>query len=137
MAHRDDHLRRGLAFDRADRVGRATLRFGQKKARSDKARARRRPLAGDFAQIARAEAHQVEQRVEPLVVVEAHVRDLLQLGLGAEGDAETGGLEHANVVGAVADRDRLLDAEVEDLGHVLQDLSLALAVDDRCRARAR
>ena len=44
-----------------------------------------------------------------------------------------GRLEHQHVVGAVADRHRLLEPHLVHLGHVLEHLSLSFAVHDRAR----
>src|SRR5690606_6112883 len=51
--------------------------------------------------------------------------------LGVERDAEAGGAKHVQVVGAVADGDRLGERDAGLLGEALQGDRLALAVDDR------
>ena len=53
--------------------------------------------------------------------------------LGAEGDAQAGGAQHGQVVGAVAHGDHLLQVDAFSGGDLPQQLRLALAVDDRLR----
>ena len=55
---------------------------------------------------------------------------LFDQGFGAEGDAEAGFAEHGQVVGAVADGDRLFQADAFLGGDFPQQLRFALAVDD-------
>src|SRR5882724_11829420 len=50
--------------------------------------------------------------------------------LGVEGDAEAGGGEHGEIISAVADGDRLLERDVFLRGDFLEELRLALGVDD-------
>ena len=91
-----------------------------------------------------ARAIQAGRGVEDLVAGEAeHLQDGVQVGLverrvrllaherlGVEGDAETRGVQHVEVVGAVADRDGLLERDAVLRGEPRQRAGLAGAVDD-------
>ena len=55
--------------------------------------------------------------------------------LGVKGDAEAGGLQHRQIVGAVADRQRLREREAQLRGEPRRVASLASRSDDRLAAR--
>ena len=57
--------------------------------------------------------------------------------LGVKGDAQTRDGEHGQIVGAVADSNRLLQRDVFLRGDLLQELGLALGIDDLAPSRGR
>mmetsp|Transcript_6005 Transcript_6005/g.15284 ORF Transcript_6005/g.15284 Transcript_6005/m.15284 type:complete len:345 (-) Transcript_6005:403-1437(-) len=61
---------------------------------------------------------------------DANLGLLLDLGLSVEGHPEPRELEHRDIVGAVSHSNHLLQAEALLLGDGLQELCLAIAVDD-------
>src|SRR4051794_33066933 len=77
----------------------------------------------------------VEQSRE-VVVLDPRIRGGGGGGLGVVGDAEAGRLEHRNVVGAVADRERVPDLQPKLGGGVEQGAPLGLSPDDRLAYRA-
>ena len=49
-------------------------------------------------------------------MIDPHIRCRPYIGLGAEGHAHSGSLDHADVVGAIANRDGIGGGEAETLG---------------------
>jgi tRNA dimethylallyltransferase len=72
----------------------------------------------------------VEERGE-VGVVDARVRAGCDLRLGAVGDAKAGGLQHREVVGAVADGQRIAKRKAHSGGDVPQGAELGVMAEDR------
>ena len=63
-------------------------------------------------------------------MAQRRVRDLTQCRLGVERDAQPGGRQHVDVVGAIADGDGLLHRYAEFLGEVPKRRSLSGTIND-------
>ena len=86
---------------------------------------RRRSAAGHGVEhLVAGEAEHLQHRVE-VGLVERGVRLLAHERLGVEGDAEAGGVQHVEVVGAVADGDGLLERDAVLRGEPRQRPRLA------------
>ena len=64
-------------------------------------------------------------------MVDARRRPRRHRRLGVIGDAEAGGLDHGEIVGAVADRQRVDGGEAEGLAQLQQRRELGVAAEDR------
>ena len=87
-------------------------------------------LTGVVGELGARVALQIEQRRE-VAVVDARMRGRGDLRLGVIGDAEAGRLDHREIVGAVAGRERLVRREAEALAQFEQRGELRLAPEDR------
>lgn len=86
-------------------------------------------LAGQLLDIPLIQAKQVENITETLPVETGGGLEL-HFALGAPGDAESGGVEHEEVVGAVADGHCLGDGDGILSGEGLQEGAFSSCVDD-------
>src|SRR5205823_12359991 len=84
---------------------------------------------GEGLDVAARDAEQVEDGVEP-ARADGAVRGLAQLGLGVAGDPEPRLLQHVEIVRAVADGDHLLERNPFARRQLLEELRLALRIDD-------
>jgi tRNA dimethylallyltransferase len=64
-------------------------------------------------------------------VLHTRVRSSGDLGLGAIGDAKAGGLQHRKIVGAVADRQRLIKRHPHRGGDRVEGMKLGILAEDR------
>ncbi len=64
-------------------------------------------------------------------MVDAHLGLRRDRGLGVEGDAGAGELEHAQIVGAIADRNRVVGVDAERFGYVDEGIDLGLLAENR------
>ena len=78
----------------------------------------------------------VDKRGE-IGVLDARVRSSGDLGLGAVGDAEAGGFKHRKIVGAVADRQRVVKREPNRGDDLLERAKLSVLPEDRLDDLAR
>ena len=79
-----------------------------------------------------------EQQPGQVGVVDRRIGHRLQRRLGAIADAEPGAADHAEIVRAVADRERLLERSSPSRAAELeQRLLLCLGAEDRLGARSR
>ena len=76
-----------------------------------------------------AEPHQIQQTIQPHTGNTA-LGILLYNWFGVKCHAQAGDTDHWQIIGAITDRDGLLEADVLDLGNGSQNLGLFLAVDD-------
>src|SRR5690606_23839424 len=82
-----------------------------------------------FLPLAVTEAQQIENAVQPQGG-DRLLGGLLDQRFGAEGHTEAGQAKHRQVVGAVADRDGLLQLQALLLRQLAQQIGLALSIDD-------
>src|SRR5439155_21559060 len=93
-------------------------------------RCNRPRLASARRELLPAIALEIEQRVK-IAVIDAGVRARGDLRLGPIGDAEARGLEHGEIVAAVADRKRVLALRPEPLRKLDQRRALRVPPEDR------
>ena len=76
-----------------------------------------------------AKPHQIQQTVQPNTGNTA-LRIFLHNGCGVKCHTQAGNTNHWQIIGPIADRNGLLEADVLDLGNGSQNFGLFLAIDN-------